>query len=151
MACEMCGAPGKLFKTILEGANLNLCQECSRFGKVIGLVEGSEPIDASRVGGDRGPEVVEIVVDSYASKIKGAREVLGMNQKEFAKKLNEKESIIQKIESGHFDPPIGLAKKIGKILQIRLVEQHTESHQQGNLKQESKAFTLGDFINVKKK
>jgi putative transcription factor len=151
MACEMCGAPGKLYKTILEGANLNLCQECSKFGKVIGLVEESEPNKAFRENVDSNPEIMEIVVEDYSEKIKGAREVLGMNQKEFAKKLNEKESIIQKIESGHFDPPIGLAKKIGKILKIRLVEQHTESHKQEMLNQESKAFTLGDFIKVRKK
>ncbi|MCP3931924.1 MAG: helix-turn-helix domain-containing protein, partial [Bacteroidetes bacterium] len=41
---------------------------------------------------------------------------MGLKQEQLAKMLSEKESLIQKMETGNFSPPIGMARKIGKIL-----------------------------------
>ena len=36
--CDMCGKEESLFKTDVEGSIMNLCKECSQFGKVISVV-----------------------------------------------------------------------------------------------------------------
>src|SRR3989338_1646148 len=148
MLCDMCGNPGKLFKTIVEGTELSVCKECSRFGKVVGFIELTRPI-AKAKSEEPKTEVMELLVEDYAEKIRKKRESLGLNQKEFAKKLNEKESLVQKIESGHFEPSIGLAKKISRILQIKLVEEYEERHEK-QPRPKVEGFTLGDFIKIKK-
>jgi putative transcription factor len=151
MLCDMCSASGKMYKTIVEGAHLSLCQDCSNFGKVIGMVQQQENAKAvEKFHAADKAEKLEIVSGDYAEKIRKKRESLGLKQKEFAQKLNEKQSIVQKMESGHFEPPIGLAKKIGKILHLKLVEQYQENH---DMKKSSKteAFTIGDFIKNGKK
>ena len=146
----MCGNPGKLFKTIVEGTELSVCQECSSFGKVVVVIELSARPIAKAKSEEPETEVMELLVEDYAEKIRKKRESLGLNQDEFAKKLNEKESLIQKIESGHFEPSIGLAKKISRILQIKLVEEYEERHEK-QPRPKVEGFTLGDFIKIKEK
>lgn len=146
MKCDMCGAEGKLFKSIIESARLNVCHECSKFGKVTGIVEQAEEIKPQET---QEPETMQLIVEDYAEKIM-KRSDLKLTQKDFAKKMGEKESIIQKIESGHFEPPIGLAKKMGKFLGIKLIEEHEELHESKKASKD-KTFTIGDFIKIKKK
>jgi uncharacterized protein (TIGR00270 family) len=70
-----------------------------------------------------------------------------MRQEEFAMKINEKDSIIHKIEIGHFKPSLKLARKIEKFLGIKLIEIVTEKD--NKLKSSDKTeggFTIGDFI-----
>jgi len=151
MKCDMCSAPGKLYRTIVESAELSLCYECSKLGKVIAVIQQKTNSMPAKGGNDEPQtEIMEIIVDDYAEKIRKKRGSLGLNQKEFAKKLNEKESLIQNIESGHFKPPIGMAKKIGSVLKIKLVEEHEERHEK-QVKPKIGSFTIGDFIKVKGK
>jgi len=147
----MCSAEGKLFKAIVEDAQLNVCQACSKFGKVISVVKQEENKIAPKTSNiEPQPEVKEMLVENYAEKIRGKREALGLKQKDFAKKINEKESLMQKIESGHFEPSIELAERIGKFLNIRLVEEYKEEHE-SQPKSKTNSFTIGDFIKVKQK
>lgn len=147
----MCGASGKLYKTIVEEAELSLCENCNRFGKVVSVVkEDNTNVNSTKVYTEPATEVMDILVDDYAEKIRKKRERLGLNQKEFAKKLNEKESVVQKIESGHFEPSIDLARKIGSFLKIRLIEEYKELHEK-QAQTKSENFTIGDIIKTKEK
>jgi len=151
MLCDMCGSPGKLYKAVIEDAELTVCHECSKFGKVIGVVkqEDTREIKAKAAENISQPEKIDVIISDYAEKIRKKREQLGLKQEEFANKINEKESLIQKIESGHFEPPLILAKKIESFLKIKLVEEHEEAHEHHKASKTG-TFTIGDFIKVKK-
>ena len=144
----MCGSEGKLYKTTIEDAQLNVCHECSKFGKVTGIIEQKQAEKVTESASQI--EVIEIIVEDYAEKIRKKRESLGLKQEEFAKKISEKESLIQKIESGHIEPSIGLAKKIGSFLKIKLTEEHEETHEK-QATTKTGSFTIGDFIKIKEK
>ena len=148
----MCGAPGKLYEAVIEDAELKVCHECSKFGKVTGIVKQDESSETTSKNKNKETktEVMEIVVNDYAEKIRKKRESLGLNQKEFAKKISEKESLIQKIESGHFEPSLGLAKKISGLLKIKLIEEYEEKHEPQS-RTKTDAFTIGDLIKTKNK
>jgi len=151
MKCDMCGSEGKLYQAVIEDAKLKVCHECSKFGKVIGIVEQENINEIStRSSQESKTEIMNILVDDYGGKIRNKRESLGLNQSEFAKKVSEKESLIQKIESEHFEPSIGLAKKIGKFLKLKLTEEYEEQHE-AQVKSKTDSFTLGDFIKKKNK
>jgi len=147
MNCDMCSSEGKLFKVIVEDATLNVCHECSKFGRVVGVVKQEIEIEVRHHTVPQ-TEIMDIVVGDYAEKIRKKREGLGLKQEEFAKKVNEKESLIQKIESGKFEPSIGLAKKIGSFLKLNLTEEYEEKHE-SPVKTKTDAFTIGDFIKEK--
>jgi len=150
MKCDMCGSEGKLYKAVIEDAELNVCHECSKFGKVTGVIEQEKQNEMTAKSSDKPEtEIMKIIVEDYASKIRKKRESLGLKQEEFAKKISEKESLIQKIESGHFEPSIGLAKKIASFLKIRLVEEYEEKHEK-QVQSKTNSFTLGDFIKKNK-
>jgi putative transcription factor len=151
--CDMCGAKTKLFKTVVEGTEMNVCRDCSKFGRVLGEIKEKEkPKKIEKIRIDAGPdiEILQVIIKDYGQKIKKAREKLGLKQKDFAKKLNEKESLIHKIETGSFEPNLNLARKIERFLKIKLVEQHEEVHKTGT-RSKSDALTIGDFVKIKKK
>ena len=155
MNCDMCGKETRLFKTDVEGSILNLCKGCSKFGKVVSVVEEKKKekeikkIVPSKVKETKGEEVVLTIVSGYGEIIKRKREQLGINQEDFAKKINEKKALIHKIEINQFEPPIDLARKIEKFLNIELIEQQ-ELVKDKLSKTKSEGFTIGDFIRVRK-
>ena len=155
-SCEMCGREGRLAKVKVEGATLDVCEYCSSFGEVIKVpqfsqdprFERKQPIVQQR------KEQLQIITADYGEKIKNARERAGLTQEEFSKKLNEKTSMMHKIESGQMRPSIELARKLENLLRIALVEEYDDN---GEIplasKQQKKddGFTLGDFIKTRKK
>ena len=142
--CEMCGRDTQLFSALVEGTRLNVCATCGKFGKMLKMPERFVKAPVQKA-----PEVIEVVVSDYAQKIGRAREKSGMTQKDFAHSLNEKESVVQKLEAGSFSPPISMAKKLEKMLKIKLVEVEEEEKAEPQ-KKGSGPVTIGDLINVKK-
>ena len=143
--CELCGKDTQLIAAVVEGSELKVCSSCGRFGKLL-----HKPIArVAKVPVQKSPEAVEVVVLDYAVRIRNAREKSGMTQKDFALKLNEKESIIHKLENGLFVPPIDLAKKLERLLRIKLVEIEEEEKAE-TAKKSSGPLTIGDILNVKK-
>ena len=157
MNCDMCGKETNLFKTDVEGTILSLCKECSRFGKVISSVQEVRKEKETKTRKElpskakdiREEEVVLTIVSDYGEMIKRKREQLGIDQEEFAKKINEKKALIHKIEINQFEPPIDLARKIEKFLHITLIEQQELNIDKLN-KPKSEGFTIGDFVKLKR-
>jgi len=139
--CELCGKEGPVITAIVEGSQMTVCQACARFGKVI-----KKPVGViGRVPIAKEPEVAEVVVSDYAQLIRSAREKAGLTQKDFAMHLNEKESIIHKLENSQFVPPISMARKLEKLLHIKLVVVEEEEEIEAG-KKGSGPLTIGDII-----
>jgi putative transcription factor len=160
MQCEMCGSviDSGLFKTKIEGSVINVCNKCSRYGVVVAQVK-SVPIlsrdkkEKSEKKTDhvsQETETIFVIAPNYATKIKSGRERLGLKQEELAKKLNERDSLLSKIESGAIEPSIKLAEKLERFFNIKLIEEHKED---GKLVIQGKATgaTIGDLAKIKKR
>jgi len=155
--CDLCGkVEGSLNRAVIEGVELNVCPECSRFGKVLAPVKRYTPKEQHKLiqkqlirKQEEKEEKIELLVEGYADLIKKRREAMGMTQKEFAGKLNEKESFIHKIETGILEPPLNIARKLEKLLGVKLIEEHLEKHVLAKRSKEE-GFTLGDFIKIRK-
>lgn len=143
--CEMCGKSGPLFTAMVEGTQLKVCENCGKFGRVI-----ARPVVVQKKSSAQNtPELVEELVEDYAKLIHEARERQSLTQKDFALKLNEKESAVQKWESGAMAPNIETAKKLEKILKVKLVVK--EAPETAVLeKKASGPLTIGDLL-IKKK
>ena len=147
MACDMCGKDSGLFKTMIEGSLLNVCENCSKYGKIIEKVE-KEPVK-SKIIKRKMDEPNDFIVDGYFKIIKEAREKKNLTQKELAMKINEKESVIEKIEQGKMEPDILFAKKLGNFLNIKLIEK-IEIKEGVNINFKDKGMTIGDLLKIKK-
>ena len=153
--CDLCGkVEENLVKAKIEGVELDVCLACGKFGKVIVPVHRPSPREQHRqfqkqVKAQEKEKKIELLVENYAELIKKKRESLGLSQKDFASKINEKESTIHHIETGKLEPNLALARKLEKILGIKIVEQYSESHETTKNSKDA-GFTLGDFIKVNK-
>ena len=143
-----------LLRVLIEGVELNVCGECSRFGKILAPVHRPGPKEQHKhfqrnMQAKEKEEKIEMIVENYAEIIKKKREATGLSQKDFANKISEKESTLHHIETGTLEPSLSLAKKLEKILAIKLIESHEEHHELIK-KSKEEGFTLGDFIRVRK-
>jgi len=91
---------------------------------------------------------MEVVEDSGA-RIRQAREAKGMSLEDLGRKINEKVSLLKKLESKRIKPNHRLAEKIQYALKIELLVPVAEGKAPKNLMTKStasKAVTLGDLL-----
>ena len=148
--CEICGSKtSQLFKVSVEGTEMRTCLKCTKFGKVISRIVIEKPEGKKQTVPIK-PEIEEAVVSNYSSIMRNARAKTGLTQEEFAKKLNERLSVIKSMEQGKLVPDLKLAKKLEQILGVKLIEELKETAG-GYSPEKSGPATLGDIIKIKKK
>ena len=154
--CDLCGkVEENLNRAIIEGVELEVCTACSKFGKVIETVKRPSAKEQHRKFVENESainpkeEKIELIVEDYPELIRKKREYMGLSQKDFAMKVNEKESTVHHIETGKLEPSLEMARKLEKALGIKLVEEHEEKHEKTKARKIDECFTLGDFIKVK--
>ncbi len=144
--CEMCGAETASPKKIkVEGAELDVCDNCVDFGTEVKTQQssststkystssssssskssGSSNTSRSSSGGSRSRpsdmfDDMDEVAQDYDDRIRNARESAGLSQEDLAKELNEKASLIRKLERGDMLPSDSVQKKLEKKLEISL-------------------------------
>ena len=64
------------------------------------------------------------VVEDYANLIKNKREEMQMTQDDLAKKIFERKNVLSNIERGELLPDISTARKLEKVLNIKLLEKN---------------------------
>ena len=155
MRCELCGKEVRsVARALVEGTEMTVCENCARFGKLLGRPFSPDDLKRRLQGLEKKKEapveVIRIVVPDYAAKIKEGRERLGLTQKEFAMKLAERESLLHQLESGHMKPSIEQAQKFEHALKIKLIEEFKDAPEKKDdtspKRRTSDAFTLGDFL-----
>src|SRR3989344_7238814 len=155
MQCEMCGKDSELFLTDIEGSQLKLCKNCGGYGKIIKRIKTEEQIkqeekvERKKVKRiiETKEEIIPVITEDYANKVKAAREKLGLSQEDFAKKINEKISTIHNVETSRIEPGIHLSKKLEKALNIILIEEYKEAHDSDRSSKDD-ALTIGDMIKI---
>ncbi len=90
-----------------------------------------------------------VLVDDYGEVVKQARKAKGLSLEQFAQMINEKASLIQKLEKSEFNPPESLIVKIERKLDISLKEEAAAPIFTGSTS--AKDTTLGDVVKLKKK
>jgi|AntAceMinimDraft_17_1070374.scaffolds.fasta_scaffold265201_1 putative transcription factor len=148
--CDMCGKKNiSSVKVKIEGTIMTTCSECSRFGEK--LADPTRTINnftstRSRVQRND-PDANKFVVKNYGFLIKQARELKSLKQEQVAKMLNEKESIIHKVESGQFKPNFKLARKLEKFFSITLFEEISDAVQiPTNIETETISLTMEETM-----
>ncbi len=139
--CELCGKEGNLAVAFVEGVRFRVCPNCAKYGKVVQewIVNNTQNKQI------RKDEFIDIVDDDYSKLIREIREKKGLSQHDLANKINEKESLMAKVESGALRPDLKLAKKLEQFLNIKLIttEKMIEAP---TLKVKNGSLTIGDFI-----
>jgi putative transcription factor len=164
MRCEVCGRKiiGPPNRAVIEGARMLACGECAKLGSVYFEAKNEplmkkvtrrlpKPVLPTR----RQPALSETetteLVENFSGKIRQAREKMGLTLEEFGKKINEKASVLRKIETGKMTPDNILSEKLEHALHMKLLVPVSEP------KVPTKALagprtppTLGDLIKVRK-
>ncbi len=156
--CEVCGRESPLYTVEIDRARLRVCFDCSKSGKLIEAPR--QPARKERQGSQAGPAGQSVqrpkqqtefeLVSDYSEKIKASREKMHITRDVLSEMINEKESFLERIESGRALPTELLGKKLERALGISLYEE-VGTGSEGFSRGERRSLTLGDVINVKKK
>ena len=160
--CELCGREirGVAYKVVIDRAEFLVCSRCARgrtVVKVINFNQRYSDLSKRQKMARRSPrfrrEIVEEIVEDYAERIREARERMGLTRELLAAMVGEKESTIRRIEAGTLQPTIKLARKLEKVLKIKLVEMYEEEDLLGGYggSGEEYELTLGDIVEFKEK
>ena len=149
--CELCGSPVSAPYTVLvEGVELRVCAKCAKGKKVMNRPASARAGPASSRGAAAKPsqkvkeEDLE-VVENYGGIIKRAREAMGIPIKVLGEMINEKETLLLRLEEQKTLPSISLARKLERALNIKLLEQPDVV--EGSSQQRGKGeLSIGDFV-----
>ena len=171
--CEMCGKDvGDPNRVKIEGAELDVCDDCTEFGTEVRTEDASSSTStkystssssgssgsSARTGSggssgggrrrDMFDEMDELAQD-YDSRIRDAREGAGMSQEELAKQLNEKASLIRKLEHGDILPSDDVQRKLERALDVELSAGGGGGDEEWEGGSSSGSYTLGDVVKRK--
>ncbi len=167
---EECPICGKILwsggvDVIIEGAEMRVCQNCAKRGKRVIHKQATRPPSRSRekytvkTSSSKAskrkddyfePEVV--LIDNYNEKIRKVRERNNLTQIKFAQSLQEKESLIRRIEQKKAKPTIKFAKKIENKYNIKLLKESdtVKVDTSKYIKKGDSGVSLGAFIKKKR-
>jgi len=89
------------------------------------------------------------VAQDYDDRIRTAREDTGLTQEDLASQLNEKASLIRKLERGDVLPSDDVRKKLERKLGISLTEGGSTEDDEWEGGSSTGSYTLGDVVKRK--
>ncbi|MEM2122672.1 MAG: multiprotein bridging factor aMBF1 [Candidatus Bathyarchaeia archaeon] len=161
MNCEICGGVirGGGFRILMDGALLLVCEDCRGYGtpytgfdadvkaKQVSKVKPAT-VKARKTGF---PEIPKFeVVEDFPRIVRCARLTLGFTQRELASRINERASVIQKVEVGRLTPDLRLARKLERILKVNLITRE-EDLEVPKTTAGGVERTLGDVVHIKRR
>ena len=143
VSCDICGAPSNL-SAVVEGAAINVCMRCSRYGKVVNEPRqyANRPIEIQR----------EInLISGYGKVISNARITSGLTLDQLALKLNLREKDLLHFEEEKAKPTEKDCQKIGMFLKIQLIKPTETVQPTAPRRTTSRELTLADVVVIKDK
>jgi putative transcription factor len=157
MRCEICGKKviGKPVRTKIENSIMLTCNECSKFGKVQREPPRPQRGPVGRVPAGsrrsfRSQEPTHEVIEDYQTVIRQGREKKGWSREDLGEKIYEKVSVINRLESGKMVPDLKLARKLERILKVKLLEKTEEAQLDDLSASGMRNATIGDIARIKK-
>ena len=89
------------------------------------------------------------VAQDYDQRIRAGRESAGLSQEELANQLNEKASLIRKLERGETLPSDSVQQKLESALEIDLTEAGGDGDTEWEGGSDTGEYTLGDVVKRK--
>ena len=152
---------GPAFRVRVEGAKMLVCSTCQHLGKPY-HDETPAPMRRYMPGALRMPKATHQrapelprgmeeseVADDYSTLVRRQRMKMGLSQEELAKRVKEKLSVIQKIETGKMAPDTKLCRELEHELRIKLLVPRKETTVPKMAAPPE--VTLGDIIRIKGK
>ncbi|MEM2530687.1 MAG: multiprotein bridging factor aMBF1 [Candidatus Bathyarchaeia archaeon] len=161
LICEICGK--EIFerpkRIIVERAELTVCQNCSKLGEPAAEVRRNatreiRPRAAARNVAKIPKEFLESeVCEDFAERVRRGRIAAAMSQEDLAKRINEKVSVIQRVESGKMVPSVRLCRALEHALKIKLLVEARAEELIPRAQLGAAAYepTLGDLAKIKRK
>ena len=169
--CEVCGKTLFGVPIIVEiaGHRATTCPSCARRirGEQLKLLEkATQPItklpkkmEKIRKKVKARPKIAESqleeyeLVEDFGTRIKRAREELGLKIEHIAKAINIKTSTLSKIEAGKIVPSYDVARSLEKVLDIRIITRGSYEVSTTGLEKSGPppSITLGELANLKDK
>lgn len=174
--CEMCGKETPNPNRVkIEGAELDVCDDCTDFGTEVQTEDtsststkystessgssGSSTTSSTSTGSTGGGgggggrsdiyDDIEELAQDYDERIRSAREAAGLSQEELAKQLNEKASLIRKLEHGDTLPSDDVQGKLERALDIDLTAGGGDDEAEWGGDSSTGEYTLGDVVERK--
>ena len=172
--CEMCGKEVSSPKTVkVEGAEIDVCDDCADFGTEVETgsssststkysTSSSSSQSSSSSGGSSGGssdgrrrrdmfDQMDELAGDYDDRLREAREQAGLSQEDLADQLNEKASVIRKLERGDSLPSDDVREKLESHLDISLTESGSADDADSDWSSggDSAGLTLGDKVRRK--
>ena len=141
--CEICGKKTEsLYIIDVEGAELTTCSRCAEGKNIVEVIEDQKTIHDKKTVEAKEENSIEII-ENYGAVIRTARESIGLPIKVLAEKINEKESMLNRIEHGKMLPSDKLIGKLEKNLGIKLTV-NLEKTTVPKTKDNNASLTFGD-------
>ena len=138
--CEICGSEiqGDVYFIKVDASELRVCRSCARCGTLLRRVKVEKMLEEEQRKHREASVVRRISVrtariydemervleeeaeipEDFGRLVKSARERLGWKQAELARRINEKQSVIRKIETGEIIPTKELREKLKRALNL---------------------------------
>jgi len=161
MECEICGKPvseTNPTRAKIEGSVVVVCKECAKLGTIQKTPpkpkfqkNKKEKSNVQPKRNYRNDEPTEELIENYNTAVRNARESKNWSREDLGRKINERVSVINRIESGKMTPDNKLTKKIEKALNITLFEDVNDVDLNQYLNNTSGERTLGNIMKIKRK
>lgn len=163
MECEICGKPVPEHNPIrakIEGSVMVVCKECSKLGKIQKAPPKPKYVKQTNTKRNttkktrnysRRDEPTEELIEDFSNEVRRAREAKNWSREDLGKKINERVSVITRIETGKMTPDLKLTKKLEKALNVKLLEKIDNVDLNQFISSSSGERTLGNIMKIKRK
>lgn len=163
MECEICGKPvpeNNPIRAKIEGSVMVVCKECSKLGtiqkappkpKFRQQPKGKKQNKTPNRNYSRNDEPAEELIEDFEMEIRKARESKNWSREDLGKKINERVSVITRIETGKMTPDTKLTRKLEKALNVNLLEKVNNVDLNQFVNSSSGERTLGNIMKIKRK